>query len=199
MFSKTFEYSMRAIVTLADGNGEVFKAQQISELTQVPVPYLSKVLNGLVRSGLVRSQRGLHGGFVIAADPDKVSVLDIADAVEPFQRIRECPLGANSQGVLCSLHRFLDDIMALSEEALRTTTVADLLQDPESMAPLCHLRVSIDSGDDSADSEGSGTDQCAKGTPTAPSEDTAPGGSQQGESRNEGICPPAACPQGHPL
>lgn len=149
MFSKTFEYSFRAIVILAARNGRACTTQQISELTEVPGPYLSKVMNILVRSGLVRSQRGIHGGFVLVGSPDKISVLDIVDAVEPSKRIRERPLTANTQGVLGPLYRFFDNFMALSEQSLRTTTVADLLPAPEPTIRLCHVQVSMDSGDDS--------------------------------------------------
>ena len=178
MYSKTFEYSMRAIVTLAGSDGKACTARQISELTQVPVPYLSKVLSTLVRSGLVRSQRGLRGGFVLVSSPDKIRILDIVEAVEPFKRIRKCPLNMDTSGLLCSLHRFLDDLMALSESTLRTTMVADLLQDSDSMFPLCCVRVSADSGDDSPDPDVSDTQQRTESTPTAPREDYAPGRSE---------------------
>lgn len=167
MFSKTFEYSMRAIVTLAGSDGKACTARQISDLTHVPAAYLSKVLNILVRSGLVRSQRGLHGGFVLVSAPDSLRILDIVDAVEPFKRIRKCPLDMEAPGLLCSLHRFLDDVMALSEERLRATTVADLLQDPASLVPLCRVQASIDSGDESLDPKDSDTEQLAQAMSTA--------------------------------
>jgi Rrf2 family protein len=173
MFSKTFEYSMRAIVTLAVRNGKACTAQQVSELTQVPAPYLSKVLNSLVRSGLVRSQRGIHGGFALASNPNEIRVLDIVDAVEPFKRIRKCPMDLDAPGLLCSLHRFLDDLMALSEHTLRTTTVADLLQDPGALVPICRVQVPADNGDDAPDSELSDPQQPVQAMRDAPQEDVA--------------------------
>jgi hypothetical protein len=148
------------------------------------VPYLSKVLNILVRSGLVRSQRGLRGGFTLASSPDKIRILDIVQAVEPFQRIRKCPLGLETAGVLCSLHHFLDSLMELSESTLRATTVADLTQGSESTFPLCRVRVPGDNGNngnngnngrDSSDSEVSDTTRRTELTPTTPRKDHAPG------------------------
>ena len=139
MFSQTVEYSLRAIVTLAQNNGKACTAQQLSELTQVPGPYLSKLMQVLVRSGLVFSQRGLHGGFVLAKNPDELSVLDVVDAVEPFKRIRECPLRLGTHVELCPLHRCLDRGMALAEQVYRETTLSQLLGESGSITPLCEV------------------------------------------------------------
>jgi Rrf2 family protein len=139
MFSQTVEYSLRAVVTLAQNKGKACTAQQISELTQVPGPYLSKVMQVLVRSGLVHSQRGLHGGFVLAKEPSEINILDVVDAVEPFKRIRTCPLGLETHDELCPLHRCLDQGMALAEQAYRTTTIDELLTEPDSVTPLCEI------------------------------------------------------------
>jgi Rrf2 family nitric oxide-sensitive transcriptional repressor len=137
MISQTAEYALRAIVFLAD-QGEARTTQQIAAATHVPASYLSKVMQSLSRSRVVRSQRGLHGGFTLAKSPEELSVWDIIDAVDPIQRIRTCPLGLKAHGVkLCPLHRRLDDALALVENAFRESTVADLLQEPTKSKPLC--------------------------------------------------------------
>jgi Rrf2 family protein len=151
MFSQTVEYSLRAVVTLAQNKGQACTAQQISELTQVPGPYLSKVMQVLVRSGLVHSQRGLHGGFVLAKEPGDINILDVVDAVEPFKRIRACPLGLDTHDELCPLHRCLDQGMALAEQAYRNTTITELLNEPESVTPLCEIpKVQLEPASDEA-------------------------------------------------
>ena len=65
MFSQTVEYALRAVVYLADQAPEARTTDQISEATQVPKPYLSKVLQNLGRSDIVRSQRGIGGGVTL--------------------------------------------------------------------------------------------------------------------------------------
>mgnify|MGYP001239251557 CR=1 FL=1 len=138
MISQTVEYALRAIVTIAQHDGLPCTAQQISKLTQVPAPYLSKLMQGLVRTGLVKSQRGLHGGFILNKKPSELTVWEVVDAVEPFQRIIECPLGIKSHGSkLCPLHRRLDRAMVTVEEQFRDTTIADVLAEPGSVTPLC--------------------------------------------------------------
>ena len=137
MISQTAEYALRAIVFLAD-QGEARTTQEIAATTLVPPSYLSKVMQSLSRAHVVRSQRGLHGGFTLARSPDELSVWDVIEAVDPIQRIRTCPLGLKSHGTkLCPLHRRLDNALALVENAFRESTVGDLLQEPTKSKPLC--------------------------------------------------------------
>ena len=138
MISQTVEYSLRAVVTMAQHAGQPCTAQQISAVTQVPAPYLSKLMQSLVRAGIASSQRGLHGGFVLTKSPAELTIWEVVDAIEPFQRIHECPLHIASHGsVLCPLHRRLDQAMATVEEHFRDATIADLLAEPGAVTPLC--------------------------------------------------------------
>lgn len=138
MISQTVEYALRAIVTIAQHEGQPCTAQQISLLTQVPAPYLSKLMQGLVRAGLTSSQRGRHGGFTLTKEPAEMTIWEVADAVDPLQRIHECPLGIKSHGsTMCPLHLRLDRAMAMVEEEFRNTTIAEVLSEPGAVTPLC--------------------------------------------------------------
>ena len=138
MISQSVEYALRAVVTIAQHNGNPCTARQISAITQVPAPYLSKLMQGLVRSGLARSQRGVRGGFVLAREPGELSIWDVVDAVEPLKRVERCPLGIATHGeTLCPLHHRLDRAIEMLEEAFRGTTISDLLAEPGSVTPLC--------------------------------------------------------------
>ena len=141
MISQTVEYALRAIVTIAQHEGKPCTAREISEITHVPAAYLSKLMQGLVRGGLVNSQRGLHGGFVLTTHPEQLTIWDIINVVEPIQRIRECPLGIQSHGAnLCPLHRRLDKAMETIEEMFKKTTVAEVLAQSGSVTPLCEAQ-----------------------------------------------------------
>jgi Rrf2 family nitric oxide-sensitive transcriptional repressor len=138
MISQTLEYALRAVVTIAQHEGNSCTARQISEITQVPAPYLSKLMQRLVRVGVVHSQRGLHGGFVLAQQPTELTIWNVVEAVEPFKRIHECPLGISSHNsTLCPLHSRLDRAMELVEEMFRKTTIAAVLAEPGAVTPLC--------------------------------------------------------------
>ncbi len=142
MFSQTVEYALRAVTWLGHSRGVPQTTRHIAEATRVPAGYLSKVLQALGRAGIVRSQRGLHGGFTLVREPDQIAVLDVINAVDPIRRIRQCPLGLKTHGArLCPLHRQLDDAIALIEKAFANSTIAGILTEPTRRPPVCGIRV----------------------------------------------------------
>jgi len=113
-------------------------AQQIAAGTKVSAPYLSKVLQSLVKAKLIQSQRGINGGFTLAKNPEHISILDVINAVDPIVRITTCPLEIDAHGtVLCALHRRLDDAIEIIEKTFAATTIGDLLARPTGSTPLC--------------------------------------------------------------
>lgn len=140
MLSQTVEYALRAAVYLADQAPAPRTTEQIAAITKVPQAYLSKVMQSLARAGLVNSQRGLRGGFVLAKSTDKISILEVVNAVDPIQRIHTCPLGIPTHGTnLCALHRRMDHALATVEKAFAETTLAEVLSDPGESIPLCSM------------------------------------------------------------
>jgi Rrf2 family nitric oxide-sensitive transcriptional repressor len=123
---------------LAGQAGEGMTAQRIAEGTQVPEDYLSKVLQQLVRGGVLTSQRGRHGGFQLARPAAEISMLAVVNAVEPIPRIEKCPLGLREHGVvLCPLHRRLDNAYGLVQKAFAETTLDELVTDNKNREALC--------------------------------------------------------------
>lgn len=139
MLSKTAEYAMRAVVCLGRDSYETASADHLAQRTKVPRRYLHKVLQDLVRAKLVRSQPGPGGGYALARSPEKLTILDVVNAVAPLERIRHCPLGLPLHAELCPLHSELDRVYAATEAALKRVTVAQLLHSTSSIVPLCEV------------------------------------------------------------
>ncbi len=138
MLSQTVEYALRAATYLATVPTESRTVDQIAEVTHVPLAYLSKVLQQLVRGGIVASRRGTGGGFTLARPPEELRILEVVQAVDPIQRITTCPLGLSAHGKrLCPLHRRLDNAMAQMEEAFSESTLAEILSERTASVPLC--------------------------------------------------------------
>jgi Rrf2 family protein len=138
VFSQTVEYSLRAVCYLASQAPAACTTDDVANATKVPRAYLSKVLQSLVRGGVVHSQRGLGGGMTLTKEPKDLTILEVVSAVEPIQRIKSCPLGLTSHGIrLCPLHRRLDNALAMVEKAFAGTTLAEVLSEPTSSKPLC--------------------------------------------------------------
>jgi Rrf2 family protein len=140
MLPKTAEYALRAIVWLARDPDEAASADCLAENTQVPRRYLHKVLQDLGRAKLVRSQPGPGGGYSLARPPEKISILDVVNAVAPLERIRRCPLGLRSHTRLCPLHKELDAVYAATEKAFDRVAIADLVHSTSSIVPLCEVK-----------------------------------------------------------
>ena len=138
MLSQTVEYALRAATYLASSPRQSRTVDQIAEATHVPVAYLSKVMQHLVRGRIVASRRGVGGGFTLVRPPGKLRIIEIVQAVEPIQRITSCPLGLPAHGSnLCPLHRRLDNALAAMEKAFSASTLAEVLAEPTKSVPLC--------------------------------------------------------------
>ena len=77
------EYAIKALVrlALADGSAPV-TARDIVAFTGVPPKFLEQVMHDLRQAGLVESQRGKGGGYLIVCDPASVSFADVIDLID---------------------------------------------------------------------------------------------------------------------
>lgn len=138
MLSQTAEYALRAVVALAAHPDTPFTTKRLAEETQVPSHYLSKVLQALARGELVRSQRGLHGGFVLARPAAEITLLDVINAVDPIHTIDSCPLDLKSHGTnLCPLHSRINATILMMRDVFRSSTIEEILQEDTGSKPLC--------------------------------------------------------------
>jgi Rrf2 family iron-sulfur cluster assembly transcriptional regulator len=78
------DYACRALVSLAlHGNGEgPTSVRDLAERTGLPQPYLEQILLALKGAGLVRSKRGVGGGYVLAREPASITLGSIVSAVD---------------------------------------------------------------------------------------------------------------------
>jgi Rrf2 family transcriptional regulator, nitric oxide-sensitive transcriptional repressor len=142
MLSQTVEYALRTCVHLALHAPASRTTDEVADSTRVPRAYLSKIIQSLARAELVNTQRGVGGGINLSQKPSDINLLQVINAVEPFARIKECPLGLPMHGTqLCALHRRLDHALAHFESAFGKTTLAELIHEQTMPAPLCILPI----------------------------------------------------------
>ena len=73
--SKKSDYGLIALKHLAQHNEESISAREIAAQYHIPAELLAKVLQRLVRKGLLVSQQGINGGYVLAKDPTTISIV----------------------------------------------------------------------------------------------------------------------------
>ena len=77
------DYASRALLSLALHPDETpTSVRDIAERTGLPQPYLEQILLALKGAGLVRSKRGVGGGYVLARDPAQITLSEIVSAVD---------------------------------------------------------------------------------------------------------------------
>lgn len=89
--SRKIEYGLRAMLFLASqAPGSVVPFREIAQAMNVPKEFLAKILKTLARTGLVRSTRGVHGGYALGRRPAEISFLDVIEAVEGPVTVNVC-------------------------------------------------------------------------------------------------------------
>ena len=78
------DYASRALLSLAlhGEGGSPTSVKDVAERTGLPQPYLEQILLALKGAGLVRSKRGVGGGYVLAREPEEISLAQIVAAVD---------------------------------------------------------------------------------------------------------------------
>jgi len=77
------DYAARALLSLAlHGSDRPTSVKEIAERTHLPQPYLEQILLSVKGAGLVRSKRGVGGGYVLARAPEEITLAEIVAAVE---------------------------------------------------------------------------------------------------------------------
>ncbi len=94
VLSQTAEYALRAMAWLVTTpTGEPVRAKDLSAATGIPTHYLSKVMRRLVLAGLLLSQKGQGGGFLLSKAPEEIAFIDILIAVDAYPAEGRCAFG----------------------------------------------------------------------------------------------------------
>jgi Rrf2 family transcriptional regulator, iron-sulfur cluster assembly transcription factor len=121
------DYAARALLSLAlHESEEPTSVKEIAERTNLPQPYLEQILLQAKGAGLVRSKRGVGGGYVLARPPHQITVAQILGAVDgPMTTM----IGEHDH---CEGHCVLQEVwVAMSDDMqhiLERVTLADLVE-----------------------------------------------------------------------
>ena len=131
-FSKKADYALIALADLASRpDGASSSAREIAERYNIPVELMAKVLQRLVRLGMVASHQGTRGGYHLARDAAQISVADVIQGIDGPVLVTACSDEDEScdQYATCNvrdpLWRLKDSIVQL----LATFTVNELVTD----------------------------------------------------------------------
>jgi Rrf2 family protein len=127
------DYGLRAVIYLSGQDPE--RCCSIAEIAQqqgVPRNFLEKIIQDLMRSGLIKSKRGSCGGYTLARTPGAISFYDVIEALEGPVAVNACldqHLGCD-QLPRCTMVGVWSEVQRRVTEVLTQTTIADLRQSP---------------------------------------------------------------------
>lgn len=84
------DYGVVLMCQMAKAPVDIHSAFQLAQETGIPVPTVSKILGSLSKAGLLNSQRGLKGGFMMTRKPREVSMADIIEAIDGPIALTNC-------------------------------------------------------------------------------------------------------------
>ena len=140
--TKKADYGLIAMRHLAiETTSGSASAKEIADSYGIPLPLLSKILQKLTKSGLLRSIAGTNGGYKLARDPRAISVLDIIRTLEGPVILTSCftSHGQCDQSEKCTVKEPLRHVHEAILGLFRQMSVAELSAEPKksSSPPLC--------------------------------------------------------------
>ncbi len=130
-FNTKTRYGLRTMIEIAmhwKGKG-VFQ-KDISERQEISFKYLDQIIASLKASGLVENSEGRMSGYILAKEPNKISVYDIYRAFDNELKIIDCLAGEGicKRDRLCVARDFWNDLNKIIVEYLESTKLNDLAQ-----------------------------------------------------------------------
>jgi Rrf2 family protein len=108
-------YALRALAELArSGDSAPVPIGDLAKRRDIPVQFLEQLFAVLRRAGVLRSQRGVKGGYSFARGPGEITVLEIVELLDG-------PLGRDADGIFA-------DAAAAAREVLGKTSIADVME-----------------------------------------------------------------------
>lgn len=134
MFSKACEYSIRATIFIATCTlqGRRTNLKEISEEIDSPMAFTAKLLQQLSHHQIVKSVKGIHGGFEIGADKmQSLKLSDVVDVIDGDAIYTRCGLGLKScsSDNPCPLHSHFKSIRSDLKTMLESTGIERLSRD----------------------------------------------------------------------
>ena len=128
IYSKECEYAIRALTYLARHRGKRCLAKEIANAEEMPLYFLSKILQTLTRQKLLSSAKGPNGGFQLLKAPEAISLYHIKKLIDGVEDLDECAVGlgrCNSQ-TPCPLHDEFKPLREKIKRYLQESTLSEM-------------------------------------------------------------------------
>ncbi|WP_304543048.1 RrF2 family transcriptional regulator [Sulfurimonas microaerophilic] len=133
LITKASEYAILSLIVLSSAK-EPMDSESLSRELAISKSFLAKILQSLAKAGILKSYKGVNGGFSLNKDPQEINMLDVLSNVEskapavfdcsPSEK--DCP---SDRADVCSIWPFLNKLQIKIDDFLKNLTLADILKD----------------------------------------------------------------------
>ena len=129
LVTRETDYAVRCALYLAKAKDEVANVAEISQAMHIPKTFLAKILQRLVRGGIVESIRGAKGGYRLLKVPADISLLDVFIAMQGTAPVNSCAIDKRycHMSSKCSVHPVWMEIRKEVEKRLQRVTFENLI------------------------------------------------------------------------
>lgn len=130
-FTKAEEYGILGVMYLAEKDQNIATPlSEISEATDIPEKFLAKIFQSLSRADIIRSHRGVRGGFSLSRNPAEVSTKEVLEAIVGSYHLMKCTndRSACDKDGFCALRELLVLAESKMVSVFEHYTVEDLVK-----------------------------------------------------------------------
>lgn len=123
------DYAIRCVLHLSRMMDRVLVVDDIAEVMDIPKSFLAKILQRLSKAGIVKSSRGIKGGFQLAKKPGQISLLDVIESIQGPAGMNRCAINKNNCKFShsCTVHPIWVELRLKVEQHLEKITFQKLL------------------------------------------------------------------------
>jgi len=123
------DYALRLIAILVENQGNPLSVREAATAQEVPYAFARSIQHDLVLAGLVTSVRGAAGGMLLACDPQKLTLLDLIEAVQGQVSVSICATEEDwcSREKKCSFHPVWEGANILLKDYFSSVSIKELI------------------------------------------------------------------------
>ena len=133
LITRASEYAILSLIVLSKAD-KPLDTETLSNELAISKSFLAKILQSLAKKGILKSYKGVNGGFVLDKAPEKISMLSVMASVEGkapavfdcSPSVKSCP---SDKAEICSIWPFLNKLQGKIDTFLETLTLADILEE----------------------------------------------------------------------
>jgi len=133
LITRASEYAILSLIVLSKSKTPI-DSETLSRNLSIPKSFLAKILQSLAKNEVLKSYKGVNGGFTLAKEPSEINMLKVMSSVEgKIPTVFDCSASTSDcpsdKADICAIWPFLNKLQGKIDIFLAELTLADILED----------------------------------------------------------------------